>query len=84
MSAIVDVKVVIAVELQQVKMQHEPLQNAVRLEGDSAVQVPLVAGPQHAAIELPVLTLQEVVLAERVHVICSKNTHYKKHTHEIV
>lgn len=57
MRAVVHVEVVIAVELQQVEVQHEPLQYAVRLEGDGAVEVALIARPQNTAIELPVLPL---------------------------
>lgn len=63
MGAIVHVEMVVAVELQQVEVQHEALQDAVRLEGDGAVQIALVARPQHAAVQLAVLALQEVVLA---------------------
>lgn len=61
--AIVHVQMVVAVELQHLEVQHEPLQDAVRLEGDGAVQVALVAGPEHAAVHLAVLPLEEVVLA---------------------
>lgn len=63
MSAIVHVEVVVAVELQQVEVQHEPLQDAMRLERHRAVQVALVARPEHTAVELAVLPLEEVVLA---------------------
>lgn len=63
MCSVIHIQMVIAVELQHVEVQHEALQHAVRLEGDGAVQVALVARPDHAAFHLAVLPLEEVVLA---------------------
>lgn len=56
-SAIVHVEVVVAVQLQQVEVQHEPLQDAVRLERDGAVQVALISRPEYPAIQLAILPL---------------------------
>lgn len=69
MCPIIHVEMIVAVELQQVEVQHEPLQYAVRLKRHRAVQVAFVARPEHAAVHLAVLSLEEVVLAYRLHVI---------------
>lgn len=67
--AVVDEQVVVAVELQLVEAQHETLQDRVRLERDDTVQVGLVLRAQQRAVDLAVLLLQKVVLAQRTHVI---------------
>lgn len=72
MGSVVHIQMVIAVQLQHVEVQHESLQNAVRLEGNRAVKVPLVARPHHATFHLAVLPLEEVVFAYRVHIICGQ------------
>jgi len=45
MGSIVDQQVIVAVELQHVEAEHEALQHRVRLEGDDAVQIPLILRP---------------------------------------
>lgn len=69
MGPIVYEKMVITVQLQEIEPQHEALQDGVRLEGDDAVQVPLVLRLQHCSIYLAVLKRQEVVLTLRRHVV---------------
>lgn len=61
---IVDVKMVVAVHLQEVEAQHEPLQDRMRLERYDTVQVPLVLGPKDSAIDFPIELLEEVILAQ--------------------
>lgn len=73
MGPVVDQQVIVAVQLQHIEAQHEPLQHRVRLEGDDAVQVAFVLGPQYGAVNLPVQLLQEVVLAQRLHVVWKIN-----------
>lgn len=65
--AVIYVQVIVAVQLQEVEPEHEPLQDRVRLERDHAVEIPLVPRPEHRAVDLPVELLQEVVLAEGLH-----------------
>jgi len=72
MGSIVDQQVIVAVELQHVEAEHEALQHRVRLEGDDAVQIPLILRPEHCSIDLPIKLLQEVVLAQRLHVVCKE------------
>jgi len=72
MGSIVDQQVIVAVELQHVEAEHKALQHRVRLEGDDAVQIPLILRPEHCSIDLPVKLLQEVVLAQRLHVVCKE------------
>lgn len=43
------------------------------LEGDDTIQISLVLRPQDGAVNLSVQLLQEVVLAQRLHVICNEN-----------
>lgn len=57
MCPIIHNQMIVAVELQQVKMQHEPLQDAVRLKRHRAVQVAFITGPEHASVNLAVLPL---------------------------
>lgn len=63
-SAIIHIEVVVAVQLQQVEVQHKPLQYRVRLERDGAVEVPLIPRPDHASVQLSILTLEKVILAQ--------------------
>jgi hypothetical protein len=42
MGPVIYEEMVVAVELQDVEAEHEPLQDGVRLEGDDTVQVSLV------------------------------------------
>lgn len=67
--AVVHVQVIVAVHLHHVEAQHEALQNGVRLERDDAVQVALVLRPEYGTLNLAVDLLQEMVLANRLHVI---------------
>lgn len=69
---VIHVQVIVAVQLQHVEAQHEPLQYGVRLERDDAVQIALVLRPEHGALDLAVQLLQEVVLTQRLHVICAR------------
>ena len=71
MGPVIYEEVVIAVQLEEVEAQHEALQDGVGLEGYDTVQVPLVLGLQHRAVYLPVQQRQEVVFAQRRHVICN-------------
>lgn len=69
MGSIVDQQVIVAVQLEHVEAQHEALEDRVRLEGDDAVQVAFVLRPEHGPVDLSVQLLQEVVLAQRLHVV---------------
>lgn len=69
--SVVDEQVVVTVQVEHVEPQHEALQDRVCLEGDDAVETLLVLRAQHGAVDLPVQLLQEVVLAQRLHVICN-------------
>jgi hypothetical protein len=64
MGTVVYEEMIIAVQLQEVEPEHEPLQDRMGLEGDDAVEVPLVLRLQHSPVYLPVQQRQEVVLAE--------------------
>ena len=70
-SAIVDEKMIVAIELKLIKAQHEPLQNRLRLEGDDAVEIGFVLRSQNSAVDFAIQLLQEMVLAQRRHVIYS-------------
>ena len=70
MGAVVDEQMIVAVELELVEAQHEPLQDGLRLEGNDAVQIGFVLRTQNSAVDLAIELLQEVVLAQRRHVIC--------------
>lgn len=72
--AIVDVEMVVAVQLQLVETQHEPLEDAMRLEGDGAVKVPLVLRDENRPVDLPVEVPHEVLLAHVAHLICEQTT----------
>ena len=52
MSSIIDIEVVVAVDVKSLKLQQEFLQDALGLEGDHAVLVPLVPAVQHYAVHL--------------------------------
>jgi len=69
MGAVVDEQMIVAVELELVEAQHEPLQDGLRLEGNDAVQIGFVLRTQNSAVDLAIELLQEVVLAQRRHVI---------------
>lgn len=77
MGAVVNVQMVVAVQLQEVEPEHEPLQDRVGLERDDAVQVALVLRPEHRAIYLPVQVHEEVVLAQRLHRVCNNKQQNK-------
>ena len=81
MGTIVYEEMVIAVQLQEIKPQHETLQDGVCLEGDDAIQVPFVLWLQHCAVYLPVLKRQEVVLALRRHVVWNESSASKFVSH---
>ena len=70
-SAIVDEKMIVAIELKLIKAQHEPLQNRLRLEGDDAVEIGFVLRSQNSTVDFAIQLLQEMVLAQRRHVIYS-------------
>lgn len=67
---IVDVKVVVAVQLEMVETEHEPLKDAVRLEGDGAVEVLLELRLQNRPVYLPVQISHVILLAHVAYVIC--------------
>ena len=52
MSSIIDIEMVVAVDVKSLKLQQEFLQDALGLEGDHAVLVPLVPAVQHYAVHL--------------------------------
>lgn len=64
---VVDEQVVVAVQLEALEPQHEPLEDGVRLEGDGALQVPLAPGSEHGALDHAVVLLQEGVVAQLRH-----------------
>lgn len=70
MRAIVDVKVIVAVQLKVVETEHEPLKDAVCLEGDGAVEVLLELRLQNRPVYLPVQISHVIVLAHVAYVIC--------------
>lgn len=72
MRAIVHVQMVVAVQLQHIEAQHEALQNRVCLEGDDAVQIAFVLRPKDGTVDFAVELLEEVVFAQRLHVIWNK------------
>lgn len=68
--AIVDVKVIVAVQLKVVETEHEPLKDAVCLEGDGAVEVLLELRLQNRPVYLPVQISHVILLAHVAYVIC--------------
>lgn len=72
MRAVVDVKVIVAVELQLVEAQHEPLKDAMRLESDGAVEIPLVLRYQNGTVDFCVEIPHEVLFAHVGHLICER------------
>ena len=73
MSSIIDIEVVVTVDVKSLKLQQELLQDALGLEGDDAVLVPLVPALQHHPIHRPLDLGEEVSLpslvANLVHLI---------------
>lgn len=70
--AIVDVKVIVAVQLKVVETEHEPLKDAVCLEGDGAVEVLLELRLQNRPVYLPVQISHVILLAHVAYVICER------------
>ena len=64
MGAVIDEKMIVAIELELVEAKHKTLQDGLRLERDDAIEVRFVLRPQHSAIDFAVELLQKVVLAE--------------------
>ena len=50
MGSVIDIQVVVTVDVESLKLQQELLQDALRLEGDDAVLVPLVATLEDDAV----------------------------------
>jgi hypothetical protein len=59
--SVVDEQVIVAVQIEHLEAQHEALQDRVRLEGEDAVEVALIARHNLGAVDLPVRG-EEVVL----------------------
>ena len=76
MSSIIDIEMVVTVNVKSLELQQELLQDALRLEGDDAVLVPLVPAVQHHAVHRPLDLGQEVALsvlvADLVHLVCNR------------
>ena len=53
MSSIIDIEMVVTVNVKSLKLQQELLQDALGLEGDDAVLVPLVPAVQHHPVHRP-------------------------------
>ena len=53
MSSIIDIEMVVTVNVKSLKLQQELLQDALGLEGDDAVLVPLVAALEDDAVHRP-------------------------------
>ena len=53
MSSIIDIEVVVTVNVKSLELQQELLQDALGLEGDDAVLVPLVPAVQHNPVHRP-------------------------------
>ena len=53
MSSIIDIEMVVTVDVKSLKLQQELLQDALGLEGDDAVLVPLVPAVQHHPVHCP-------------------------------
>lgn len=54
MLTVEDVQVIVAVELEHLEAQHEPLQDRVGLEGHNTLEIPLVLRHNFSAFNLPV------------------------------
>ena len=57
MGSIIDIEMVVTVNVKSLKLQQELLQDALGLEGDHAVLVPLVPAVQHYAVHLRAILL---------------------------
>ena len=53
MGSIIDIEMVVTVNVKSLKLQQELLQDALGLEGDDAVLVPLVPALQHHPVHRP-------------------------------
>ena len=53
MSSIIDIEMVVTVDVKSLKLQQKLLQDALGLEGNDAVLVPLVPAVQHHAVHRP-------------------------------
>ena len=53
MSSIIDIEMVVTVNVKSLKLQQELLQDALGLEGDDAVLVPLVPAVKHHPVHRP-------------------------------
>ena len=62
MGSVIDIQVVVTVDVESLKLQQELLQDALRLEGDDAVLVPLVLAVQHHPVHRPGDAGHEVTL----------------------
>ena len=76
MSSIIDIEMVVTVNVKSLELQQELLQDALGLEGDDAVLVPLVPAVQHHAVHRPLDLGHEVALsvlvADLVHLVCNR------------
>ena len=62
MSSVIDVKMIVAVHVEAVKLEQELLDDGVSLEGYDAVLVPLVVALQHHPVHRPGDGRHEVAL----------------------
>ena len=53
MGSIIDIEMIVAVNVKSLKLQQELLQDALGLEGNDAVLVPLVPAVQHHPVHRP-------------------------------
>ena len=53
MGSIIDIEMIVTVNVKSLKLQQELLQDALGLEGDDAVLVPLVPALQHHPVHGP-------------------------------
>lgn len=72
MGAIVDVQMIVAVQLQLIETKHEPLEDAVRLEGDGAVEILLQLRDQNGTVYLSVEVSHVVLFAHVAYLICKQ------------
>ena len=76
MRAVVDEELVVAVDDQLLEPEHEPLEDALGLEGDDAVHVALVLGDDHGAVDGPRQRREEAlvtILAQFADWNCKRN-----------
>ena len=73
MGSVIDIQVVVTVDVESLKLQQELLQDALRLEGDDAVLVPLVLAVQdhtvHGLLDLGEKVSLLALITELVHLI---------------